>query len=101
MTTQFIPQREFTNTFTHSPNACEDQNSQLTAVNNPRKEDFGGIFRSSLDLTIANGDDDIFIDDFYRSPIAASNTEPKCPNCESLKLEIEFLKRNQMPGTVL
>ena len=101
MTIQFVPQRDFTNTFTHSPNACEDQSSQLTAVHNPQREDFGGIFRSSLDLTIANGYDDIFIDDFNGSPITASNTAPKCANCESLKLEIESLKRNQMPGTVL
>lgn len=100
MTIQFVPQREFINTFTHSPNACEDQSSQLTAVNNPGREDFGGIFRSSLDLTIANGDDGIFIEDFNGSPIAASDTAPKCANCESLKQEIEFLKRNQMPGTV-
>ena len=35
MKIQFAPQRKFTNTFTHLPNACEDQSSQLTAVNNP------------------------------------------------------------------
>ena len=69
MKIQFAPQREITNTFTHSPNACEDQSSQLTA-GNPRREDFGKIFRSSLDLTIANGNNDIFIDDFNGSPIA-------------------------------
>ena len=86
MMIQLVQQRELTNTCTHSPNACEDQSSQFTAVNNPQREDFGGIFRSSLDLTIANGDDDIFIDDFNGSPIAASNTAPKCANCESLKL---------------
>ena len=102
MTTQFVPPRELINTFTQrvndqSPIACEDQNSQPTAVDNPHSEDFGGIFRSSMTLT--NGDDDVFIDDLNRSPLAESKTAPACANCESLKLEIEFLKRNQMPDT--
>ena len=35
------------------------------------------------------------------SMAAASNTSSTCANCENLKRQIEFLKRNQMPGTHL
>ena len=93
--------------------------SRAESLNNRQKEneDFGGLFRSSLSL--AYGDDDdtgnipdqskySFLEDLNESgpqsspesPTAASNTSSTCANCEQLKRQIEFLKRNQMPFTV-
>ena len=67
MTIQFILQREFTNTFTHSPNACENKSSQLlkhahmSRNQSGAEKDNGLLFREQWTLL------------FSKSKMAATN----------------------------
>ena len=89
--------------------------SPAESLNNRQQEneDFGGLFRSSLSLAYGDHDHDTgnipqpeysFLEDLNESgpesspesPMAASNSSSTCEH-----LQIDVLKRNQMPGTHL
>ena len=63
------------------------------------REDFGGIFRSSLSLALGEEAENYsYLDDLHADEPREDETNA-CANCEVLKREIEALKQNQIPGT--
>lgn len=63
------------------------------------REDFGGIFRSSLSLALGEEAENYsYLDDLHADEPREDETNA-CTNCEVLKREIEALKQNQIPGT--
>ena len=63
------------------------------------REDFGGIFRSSLSLALGEETENYsYLDDLHADEPREDETNA-CANCEVLKREIEPLKQNQIPGT--
>ena len=63
------------------------------------REDFGGIFRSSLSLALGEQAENYsYLDDLHADEPREDETNA-CANCEVLKREIEALKQNQIPGT--
>ena len=63
------------------------------------REDFGGIFRSSLSLALGEEAENYsYLDDLHAEEPREDETNA-CANCEVLKREIEALKQNQIPGT--
>ena len=99
------------------PTAKSAQNdAESLNINQKDNDDLGRLFHSSLSraygddddlLNIAHQPDYSYLEDLNEdgphsppeTPTAANSVSSTCANCEVLKKEIEFLKRNQVPGT--